>query len=201
MAELGFGGKSARTLDFDIECRPLSWYGGDWVTREITAIACRMIDWPESRTFVWLLGEDEPEYMLEGFRAWYDLADVVTGHFIRGFDLPNVNAAMMEYGLKPLVDKWTVDTKLDLVKKQGLSGSQESLAAMLGVKAPKVQMDQTKWREANRLTPEGIALTRERVVGDVTQHIEMLAEMRRRGLVGPGKLWSPSPGPGKGYTP
>lgn len=199
MPKPSFGGKSARTLDFDIEARPLSWYGGDFVTREVTAIAARFLD--EDETYVWLLGQDAPEDMLLGFRTLYDNADVVAGHYIRGYDLPNLNAAFLEYGLPGLDDKWTVDTKLDLVKKQGLSGSQENLAALLGIQAPKVQMDQAKWRSANRLTPEGIALTRERVVGDVAQHIEMMAELRRRGMVGPGKLWTPRAGSGNRYTP
>jgi len=202
VANLGFGGSRARTLDFDIEARPLSWLGGDFVTREVTAIAARFIDRPKKETHVWLLGVDDPVAMFEGFRALYDEADVVTGHYIRGFDLPNLVGAMSEYGLPPLGEKWTVDTKGDLVKSQGVSKSQESLAAMLGLRHPKVQMNQAKWRAANRLTPEGIELTRERVVGDINQHIEMLAELRRRGLVGPGRLWTPDPSGGtRGYTP
>lgn len=196
MTELAFGGKSARTLDFDIEARPLSWYGGDWVTREVTAIACRFLD--EDIPYVWLLGEDDPVDMLKGFRILYDNADIVTGHYIRGYDLPNLNAAYLEYGLPGLDEKWSVDTKLDLVKRQGMSSSQENLAAMLGLTHPKVQMNQAKWREANRLTPEGIELTRERVVGDIEQHIEMLGELRRRKMVGPGKLWTPKPGTSSG---
>jgi hypothetical protein len=199
---LSFGGARARTLDFDIEARPLSWLGGDFVTREVTAIAARFIDAPKKDTHVWLLGVDDPVDMLEGFRALYNEADIVTGHYIRGFDLPNLMGALAEYGLAPLEEKWTVDTKGDLVKNQGVSKSQESLAAMLGLKHPKVQMNQAKWRAANRLTPEGIALTKERVVGDINQHIEMLAELRRRGLVGPGRLWTPNAqGSPRGYTP
>lgn len=202
MSGLSFGGARARTLDFDIEARPLSWLGGDFVTREVTAIAARFIDAPKKETHVWLLGVDDPVDMLNGFRDLYDEADIVTGHYIRGYDLPNLMGAYTEYGLPGLGDKWTVDTKGDLLKNQGVSKSQESLANMLGVKAPKIQMDQSKWRAANRLTPEGIALTKERVVGDINQHIEMLAELRRRGLVGPGRLWTPSAqGSMRGYTP
>lgn len=199
MPELGFGGKSARTLDFDIECRPLTWLGGDFVTREVTAIAAKFLD--EDEAYVWLLGEDEPEDMLEGFKVLYDAADIVTGHYIRGYDLPNVNAALHEYGIEGLGPKWSVDTKLDLVRRQGQSNSQESLAAMLGLEHPKVQMNQAKWRAANRLTPEGIALAKERVVGDIDQHIEMLGELRRRGMVGAGKLWTPLRGGASRYTP
>lgn len=189
MSTLGFGGSSARTLDFDIEARPLSWLGGDFVTREITAIAACFLDEPDY-VYCWALGHDDPKDMLRGFSVLYDNADIVTGHYIRGYDLPNLNAALMEFDLPLLGDKWTVDTKNDLVRRQGISVSQESLGAMLGLEAPKVQMNQAKWREANRLTEEGIQLTKERVIGDVKQHMELLAELRERGLVGPGKLWS-----------
>lgn len=201
MTGLSFGGQSARTLDFDIEARPLSWLGADFVTRDVTAIAARFIDRPKKETHVWLLGVDDTVDILEGFRALYDEADIVTGHYIRGYDLPNLIGAYMEFGLPILGNKWTVDTKGDLVKNQGVSKAQESLAAMMGLKHPKVHMTQQDWRSANRLTPEGIERTKKRVVGDINQHIEMLAEMRRRGYVGPGKVWSPRAlGAGK-YTP
>lgn len=202
MANLGFGGSRARTLDFDIEARPLSWLGGDFVTREVTAIAARFTDAPKKDTHVWQLGVDDPVDMLEGFRELYDAADIVTGHYIRGFDLPNLNGAMIELGLAPLSEKWTVDTKGDLLKNQGISKSQESLGAMLGLKAPKVVMTQADWRSANRLEPAGLAKVRERVIGDINQHIEMLAELRRRGLLGPGRMWRPSPSAdARGYQP
>ena len=201
MGNLGFTGAGARTLDFDIEARPLSWYGGDWVTREVTAIAARFIDEPESKTRVWLLGPHTQEEMLLGFVELYDVADIVTGHYIRGFDLPNVNAALFEHGLPGLSDKYSVDTKLDLVKFQGLSKSQENLGAMLGLEHPKVSMDQAKWRAANRLEADGIALTKKRVIGDVNQHIEMLAELRSRGMLGSGKVWSARANGGTKYQP
>lgn len=199
MADLGFGGARARTLDFDIEARPLSWLGGDFVTREVTAIAARYLD--EDYVYCWALGEDDPKDMLRGFTVLYDNADIVTGHYIRGYDLPNLNGALMEHDLPLLSDKWTVDTKGDLVKRQGISVSQESLGAMLGLEAPKVQMNQAKWREANRLTEEGIKLTKERVIGDVNQHIELLAELRRKGLVTSGRLWSGTAKTATKYVP
>ena len=61
---------------------------------------------------------------------------------------------------------------------------------MLGLNYPKVKMDQTKWRSANRLTPEGLALTRERVVGDVLQHIELRQRLLDLGYLCPPTLWS-----------
>src|SRR5690349_17074327 len=82
-----------RVLDFDIENRPLAyWYDGA-TTAEITAIAACWMDEPRSMR-VWLLGPDEPLEMLEGFLFMYNLADMVTGHYIRRHDLPILNGAM-----------------------------------------------------------------------------------------------------------
>lgn len=180
-------GPRVRILDMDIECRPLSWYGGDFVTRDIIAIACRFID--EPATYVWTLGSDTPADMLFEFREQYDRADMVTGHFIRGYDLPTINAAMAEYGMAPLSDKLAHDTKLDLKKMTGLSKSQENLAAMLNLRHPKVQMSQADWRAAGRLTPEGLIELRTRVLGDVVQHIELRAALMAADLLGPPRMW------------
>lgn len=178
-----------RILDFDLECRPLSWYGGDWVTKEITAIGAQWVG--TRRGYCWLLGKDDPVAMLEGFRQLYDEADLVTGHYISGFDLPVLNGAMLEHGLEPLPEKLTCDTKRDLISFSGLSKSQENLGALLGLSHPKVQMDQAKWREANRLTDKGLALTRKRVMGDVRQHVELRERLLAQGLLAPPKVWRP----------
>lgn len=217
-------GRPQRILDFDIECRPLSWYGGDWVTKEVTAIACAWVgkngkaDGPVS---VWLLDpftlmplkyrdaadlhvafEDASTAstiaMLEGFRAMFNEADIVTGHYIRGFDLPVLNGAMLEFGLAPLGNKSTLDTKGDLIKAQGLSKSMENLGSTFELKHPKVVMNQAKWRSANRLLPDGIAECRKRVVGDVREHIELRHVMLQRDLLRPPSTWS---GTGTGATP
>lgn len=189
-----------RVLDFDVEARPLHWISGDYVSKEITAIAWAWCDRPEDVT-CYLLGETEPVDMLRAFCAAYDQADMVTGHFIRGYDLPMVNGALTEYQLPSLGDKLTQDTKIDLVRRQGLSGSQENLGAMLGLVNPKVKMDQAKWRAANRLTPEGLVAVRERVVGDVQQHIEMRRRLLELGYLAPPVKWRGGTAPAETYTP
>ena len=190
-----------RVLDFDVEARPLHWISGDYVSKEITAIAWAWVDQPESVS-CYLLGETDPITMLMAFRAAYEQADMVTGHYIRGYDLPMINGALTEYSLPTLPDKLTQDTKIDLVRRAGLSGSQENIGAMLKLHHPKVKMDQAKWRDANRLTPEGIALARERVCGDVQQHIEMRRRLLELGYLAAPVLWK---GGGQGgsleYTP
>jgi len=191
-----------RILDFDIEVRPMAFYGGDWVTKQPTAIAWKWVGERQAPQVV-LLGEsfdtrlvmDEEITMLEMFREVYDAADIVTGHYIRGFDLPILNARMMRHGMPLLSGKDTQDTKGDLARGQGVSKSQENLGAMFELKHPKVPMNTTAWEEANALMPEGIEATRKRVLGDVRQHVELRATMMERGYLGPPRPWSPNGGP------
>lgn len=190
-----------RILDFDIENRPLSYLGSDFTTAEVTAIAWAWTDTPADVT-VYLLGETDLPEILSAFVADYTRADVVTGHYILGHDLPMICGALIELGLPSLPDKLVHDTKVHLITSKGISKSQESLGAMLNIASPKVTMNQAKWRAANRLTPEGLREVRARVVGDVTQHIEMRARLMELGyLTGP-KLWrSKSTAPALTYTP
>lgn len=189
-----------RVLDFDVEARPLHWISGDYVSKEITAIAWAWTDRPGLVT-CYLLGETPPEHMLKAFAEAYATADMVTGHYIRGYDLPMVNGALTEYGLPVLGDKLSHDTKIDLVRRQGLSSSQENIGAMLKLEHPKVRMDQAKWRDANRLTPEGRVHVRERVIGDVQQHIEMRQRLLDLGYLGPPVMWRGGSTPIEPYTP
>jgi len=177
-----------RILDFDCEARPLSWISADYVSKEITAIAWKFVgeDGPVECV---LLGETAPVDMLLRFCRAYERADMVTGHYIRGFDLPLINGALMEYHLPPLSDKLSQDTKTDLIPRGGISASQENLGAMLKLQHPKVKMDQSKWRSANRLEREGLKLTRARVTGDVLQHIEMRQELLDLGYLAAPKVW------------
>jgi hypothetical protein len=196
----------ARILDFDIENRPLSYWVPDRPSAEITAIAW---SFEGERNYTCALLGDRANYsdelwdkpglivfpsvaaILEAFVGAYNQADIVTGHYIRRHDLPIINGALIENGLPILEQKLTSDTKIDLVRKQDLPVSQEALAAYLGIKAPKVQMTQADWRDANRLTETGLARTYKRVVGDIRQHKQMRAELIRRGLVRAPKMWRP----------
>ena len=85
-----------RILDFDVEARPLHWISGDFVSKEITAIAWAWVDQPDAVSCV-LLGELQPVDMLAQFLSAYRQADMVTGHYIRGYDLPMINGALTEY--------------------------------------------------------------------------------------------------------
>lgn len=187
-------GRKLRILDFDCEARPLSWIAQDYVSKEITAIAAKFIG-ERGQPKVWLMGEDGRYSrraaidMLEGFRAMYDAADMVTGHYCRAFDQPLIAGAMIEYELAPLSSKLTHDTKLDLIKQSGLSMSQENISATFELDHPKVGMNTPKWRAANRLTREGVRFTKERVAGDVLQHIEMRQRLLELGYLSGPKMW------------
>lgn len=178
-----------RILSLDIENRPLSYLGHDFTTSDVTAIA---VGWCGSkRVWCWTIPDFTAVQMLTAFVEFYDQADMVTGHFLRKHDLPIINGALMEAGLPKLKPKLTHDTYMDLVKRSGISASQENLASMLGLEVPKQGMSQTMWREANRLTPKGIALTKRRVKGDIRQHRELRDRLVELGLLGPPRMWAP----------
>jgi hypothetical protein len=181
-------------LDFDIESRPLGWISQDYVHQEVTAICTAWIVGGEPTDLqVHLLDRrrDSSARMLRAFKKRYDEADMVTGHYIRGFDLPQLNAAMLEFNLEGLGPKLSHDTKNDLVGMQGISKSQENLASLLGVEAPKVRMNMAMWRDANRLTNSGMLLTRDRVVGDVVQHVHLRQALIERKMLRSPRMWVP----------
>lgn len=190
--------RDIRILDLDVECRPMAWYGGDWVTKEITAIAWRFTDESESQTRCWLLTPSRTwaEHMskrrrgMQAFLRDYNEADMVTGHFIRGFDLPLINATCMRLGLPPLPAKDAHDTKNDLIRMSGLSKSQENLAAYFDLKVEKQKMNAHLWEVGNSLVEEGRRETERRVVGDIQQHIAFREELIARHALMPAKEWS-----------
>lgn len=199
-ASIRVSSRPLRVLDFDIENRPLTYLGSDFTTAEVTAIAWAWTDQPQDVT-VYLLGDTDLQTILVEFLKAYQQADMVTGHYIKGHDLPMVNGALMECGMPPLPDKMVQDTKVDLMRLKGLSKSQESLGAMFRLDHPKVVMNQSKWRAANRLTPEGLAEVRERVTGDVKQHMELRKELLALGYLAPPTMWRSGAAKAETYTP
>lgn len=200
-ARLVVRARPMRILDLDCEARPLHWIGGDYVSKEVTAIAWAWTDRPDDVT-CYTIGDTDPIVMLQAFCRVFDQADMVTGHYIRGYDLPTINGALTEYQLPTLGDKLAHDTKIDLVIRSGLSSSQENLAAMLRLEHGKVHMDQATWRAANRLTPEGLAQARKRVTGDVRQHIELRQRLIDLNYLAAPRLWRPkTPAPLPAYQP
>lgn len=179
-----------RVLDFDSEVRPMHY--SEWRPEgQITAIAWSWVG--EKSVHVELLEQDGDNeiWMLKRFRAAYDAADMVTGHYIRKHDLPLLNDHYVRLGMKPLGPKLTQDTQADLVKVKSLGKSQENLAVTFGLSAEKHHMTGADWRKANTLSPEGAALAKKRVVDDVIQHKELRAALLERGLLKTPKEWRP----------
>ena len=206
MLGLSYPAGSGRVLDFDIENRPLSYWVPDKPTAEVTSIASCWTDDLGSVEVILLsppcvhcggdacreMGPDvvSQREMLARFVQRYNEADVVTGHYVRAHDLPIINGSLIEYGLPGLGPKMVSDTKLDAPKKGDIPWTQEFLLETLDIPGVrKFHMSQTKWREANRLTPKGLKDTYDRVSSDVVGHILMRAEMEKRGLIRGPRLW------------
>jgi hypothetical protein len=184
--------KPIRVLDFDCESRPLGWLGSDYVHQEITVIGWKWVGEPGDVEVRALTKDDRSRrVMLRAFRKAFDEADMVVGHYIRNYDLPLVNAMLVELGEPALARKLTQDTKNDLPPMKGISKSQENLAEMFGLPEPKVHMNVPRWREANRLTVRGVEKGVGRAVYDVLQNIALRQALIDRGLLGPPKVWRP----------
>lgn len=181
-----------KILDFDIESRPLAvrapaGKGAIIPSWETTAIAAKWVG--EDEVFCFLLGEMSQEEIHAHFLELYDEANMVVGHFIRGFDLPRINSMLFELGQSPLGDKVAHDTKLDLVQWDGIGKSQEAISDYLGIPFPKIQMGEVRWREANRLGEKGLSRTYERVTGDVLQNEAMYAALKELGYLKLPVVW------------
>jgi hypothetical protein len=138
--------------------------------------------------------------MLERFVERYNEADLVTGHYISRHDLPIINGALYDADMPLLQPKMYSDTKTHMFKKADIPATQEFLLELLDPKCPigiplmKYHMSQRTWREANRLSPEGIEQTRVRVINDVHAHEHMRQAMLDRGWLRAPQLWNPGGG-------
>lgn len=176
-------------LDFDIETRKIGFHiGGKWNPDGCEPIA---IAWSWGGAVTVRQVVDGSDEMLRAFVAAYTEADIATGHYIRKFDLPIINGALMERGWAPLPPRLTSDTKSDLIARAGWSSSQENLSEMFDLLEDKYHMSDTKWREATRLTPKGVRHTRSRVANDVRQHMALRAKLVDLGYLGVPRVWRP----------
>jgi hypothetical protein len=183
--------KPGRVLHFDCEARPLSFWQPDQPTTEITAISSAWADDIAGTIETSLLGEHTQQEMLAAIVARWNEATVVTAHYGLRYDAPLINGALIEYNMGTLEPKLFSDTKEHLVKFKFIPKTQEHLSDMMGTFQTKEHMRQSQWREANRLTTEGLQETRRRVEGDIYQHYELRQELLKRGLLGPPTLWTP----------
>lgn len=115
-------------------------------------------------------------------------ADVVTGHNILRFDLPVLNAECMRVGL-PQLDPVLAQDTIRLPKSKGFKKGQDVLAGLLGVQAEKLPLNWWEWQQAYA-DPSHVSI-RERVAGDVRQHMQLREAMRKRGWLMAPRLWRP----------
>lgn len=181
-----------RILDFDIETRRIGFHSAGKFSPdgcEPVAIACSWSD--NDYVMVETIDEEPIAGVLRRFRTMWEAADIVTGHYIRKFDIPIINGALLEHGLPLLTPKLTSDTHGDFVKVAGLSKSQENLSLMLRTGSKKVHMADNDWRQVARLEPEAMKACRKRVVGDVIQHKEDRLRLIQAGALKPPRMWKP----------
>jgi DNA polymerase elongation subunit (family B) len=170
--------KNLKILDFDMETRKVGFHSAGQFKPEGCEPVIIAASWfGEDKVKTWSLSptwdEKDIHKMLNGFVSLYEQADMITGHYISKYDLPIINGALLEFGYKPLSDKLMTDTKTGMKTIAGLSASQENLGALKTLDDAKFHMNDNMWRAVGRLTPNGLALARERVVADVIQHKNM----------------------------
>lgn len=181
---------------FDLECKPGHWIGGDFVSKIVTAGAYAIDD---GMVRVLTHYETTPGDIAKTIRDEILQSDVVIGHWIRGFDLALLNGELRRNNLEQLHQVMTVDTKSNLYSSHGRSGSQENLAAELGIEEKKLKVTLREWEDFNGREPGGEQKGVERVRDDVLQNRAMHQELLARGLLAPMKLWEAKPSSGKGY--
>lgn len=178
-----------KILHFDIEALPGHWIGGDYVSKIPTAIAYSWAD--EDEVSVFTHYEYPPEALAFMMAQQLESADIVTGHYIRRFDLPLINGELLRAGYAALAPLTTSDTKDDVYKAHGRSKSQKNLSAMLEIEAPKVDVTLRDWEGFNQKRYGYEQAGIDRVVGDVIQHKQLRKALLDLYWLGPTKTWRP----------
>lgn len=181
--------RKLRILDFDTECRPMHY--SDWRPEsQLTAYAWSWVGEHEVHSRVLHQNLRNEEKILREFLAAVAEADMLVGHYIRRHDLPLINDHCIRFGLPPINNVLVQDTKLDIIKGGGLGMSQENLSLEFELTSEKHSMSGALWRRANTLSRSGQAEALRRVESDVIQNKELYAELKRRDILHPGRLWS-----------
>lgn len=180
-----------RVLDFDLECVAAGFSDPAFVPVRVTAWA-----------FCWI-GSDDIRCEALPVADYYDAdarraflaplldavrqADVLTFHNGLRADMPWLQGECWTLGLERLGPVLVQDT-IRIGKVRTKKG-QDNLAHALGVKDEKLPLSWAQW-EAAYAEPD-LATVKERVSGDVRQHMQMRQEMIKRGWLGSPRLWRP----------
>lgn len=183
--------RPARILDFDIETVAAGFADPDWVPQKITCVAWSWIGSDRVESLVCgpegIFGRPASRAeMLDPLLTAIGEADMVTGHNLRRFDLPVINAECMRLGLEPIRSVLVQDT-MQLVRSKGLKKGQDNLARLLEVRTQKLPLDWQAWQDAYD-EPDWKTI-RLRAESDVVGHKEVREELLARGLVKSPRLW------------
>lgn len=183
-----------KVLIFDLEARPTAWIGGDFVGRSLTGYAFRYLDADRVYSDVIVAGDyGRWTLMVQQIAEAVADATLVVGHWIRGFDLPLLNADLERIGQPSLGRMMTVDTKTDRLQGDGISQSLENLASRYDLETEKMAMHEPWWEEFNLWQTERTRkLVRKRVVTDVKATTELYLAMEKAGRLKSPAVWDPA---------
>ena len=199
--------RNRRHLWFDIETMPVGF--SDYEPEaEIVAICTHWVGERVEPKY-WLLRPESAKRAMTQFRAQYDEADMVIGQYIRKFDLPTINGALMMHGLPKLSPKLTSDTKDDWGRKRGVSASLESFIVyyqtmdrLVNVRGQvyKAHLGKAHWRliyraltswRSDAWAKSQLGLLRARCQGDVLATAKVFRKMEQLGHLSEPKIWRP----------
>lgn len=189
-----FTPRSDGVLIFDIEARPTAWIGGDFVGRTMTAYAFTYLDDDEVYSDAITAGDkDRFAMMCVSLASALETATLVVGHFIRGFDLPVINADLERVKQGSLPRLMTADTKSDRLQGVGISESLENLSARYELEVQKMAMNEPSWEEFNLWqTPESRRKVIQRCETDILGTKELYKALLEAGRLKAPKAWDPS---------
>lgn len=179
-----------RTLDFDLETVAAGYADPEWVPSTITAWAYSWGDDVEVDALPVRFMYDRParRRFLRPLLDAIQEADVLTGHNVLRFDLPVLQADLMRLGLPSLPARLVQDT-IRLPRSKGFKKGQDNLAVLMDVRAEKLPLNFEQWAAA--YAEPGLETVKNRVAGDVRQHMLIRGEMRARGWLVAPRVWSP----------
>jgi DNA polymerase elongation subunit (family B) len=182
-----------RILDFDIETIAAGFADPEWVPQKITCVAWSWIgtDVVESRVCgpAGLFGKPQLRAkMLAPLLKALGEADMVTGHNIRRFDLPVIQAEVMRLGLPSLKPVLAQDT-IKLRTSKGFKKGQDVLGRLYRIADEKLSLDWQAWQDA--YDEDGWQTIRDRAESDVAMHKQLRAALIELDYLKEPRRWSP----------
>jgi DNA polymerase elongation subunit (family B) len=181
---------SRKLLDFDIETVAAGYADPQWVPSTVTAWA---YSWGgdivvEALPVAKFYDVEARRRFLEPLIHELGQADVVTGHNVLRFDLPVLQAEVMRLGMPSLPPLLVQDT-IRLPRSKGFKKGQDNLGVLLAVPVGKLPLNFQQWAEA--YAEPDLGTVKDRVAGDVRQHMLIREAMRDRGWLTPPRRWQP----------